>query len=56
MTALKTLWEKFKGILAMTALTAIVGIGGLIATVGLEVVDGPENAVCIQAIVTEVAE
>lgn len=48
MDNLKKLWDKFKGTIAMLALTSVVGIAGVTASIGLEVVDGPDGAICFQ--------
>ena len=41
------LLEKLKGKLLLTGIAAILGIGAVGAATGLDIVDGPEGAVCI---------
>ncbi len=49
MEALKKIWHKLKGTIAMAALTLLVGLG-VLASAGLQVVEGgPEGSVCIAA-------
>jgi hypothetical protein len=47
------LWNAWKGKILITILTAVLGLSAVVNFAGIEVVDGLNGAICIQAAATD---